>query len=360
MELTKLIEGLHPLETQVLPILEKQNRLQEVVAETKLSLAAVMRAFQWLENKKIVKLSESSKEVVKLLPNGTIALKKGLPEKIFLQNIAKKPTDIRSLLKNAKQEKDEFNACLGILKKSLAIEINKGVISITDHGKKLMTKESLEEDFLRTLEKPRETKKLNAEEKFALENLKNRKNYVDIVKIKEKSAELTKLGKKILSKGLEKSKSEDRLTTEMLKTGKWKNKSFRRYDVEINVPKIHGGKRHFVGQAIESAKRIWTDMGFKEMSGPIVNTSFWNFDALFTAQDHPVREMQDTYYLENPKKGKLPEKQVKQVKKAHEDGAGTGSKGWGNIWDKEQAKLNVLRTLTTVLSSKTLAKLKKV
>ncbi len=45
-------------------------------------------------------------------------------------------------------------------------------------------------------------------------------------------------------------------------------------------------------------------MGFKEMKGTIINSSFWNFDALFTAQDHPVRDLQDTFYLKN--KGKLP------------------------------------------------------
>ena len=145
----------------------------------------------------------------------------------------------------------------------------------------------------------------------------------------------------------------------MLKSGRWKGKTFRRYDVQINVPQISGGKRHFVNQALEYARRIWMDMGFKEMTGPMLTTSFWNFDALFTAQDHPVREMQDTFFIKNPENGKLPDKKiVERVKTAHTQGV-CGSTGWGGKWSEKEAMRNVLRPHTTVLSSKTLAQLKK-
>jgi phenylalanyl-tRNA synthetase alpha chain len=98
-------------------------------------------------------------------------------------------------------------------------------------------------------------------------------------------------------------------------------------------------------------------MGFKEMSSNFVVESFWNFDALFTAQDHPVREMQDTFFL--PYKGKLPEaKLVENVKKAHMQGI-SGSKGWGGEWKEEEAEKLVLRTHTTICSALALSKLKK-
>ena len=58
-----------------------------------------------------------------------------------------------------------------------------------------------------------------------------------------------------------------------------------------------------MNSAIDSARKIWTEMGFKEMKGNYIQTSFWNFDALFTAQDHPVREMQDTFFID--RKGEL-------------------------------------------------------
>jgi phenylalanyl-tRNA synthetase alpha chain len=97
-------------------------------------------------------------------------------------------------------------------------------------------------------------------------------------------------------------------------------------------------------------------MGFKEMSGNMLISSFWNFDALFTAQDHPVREMQDTFFID--KKVNLPDKKlVEAVRKSHETGV-EGSKGWQYKWNQELSKKMVLRTHTTSISSQTLAKLK--
>ncbi len=171
---------------------------------------------------------------------------------------------------------------------------------------------------------------------------------------------MTALGKELIKQKIIKKNTIDKLTPKMLKQGSWKNKEFRAYDVKINVPRINRGKRHFVSQAIDTARNIWLEMGFKEMPGPMVQTSFWNFDALFTAQDHPVRDLQDTFFIKNPKDGKLPDKKiVDNVKKTHENGWTTGSTGWDYKWEEENSKKNVLRTHTTCLSARTLAKLKK-
>jgi len=147
------------------------------------------------------------------------------------------------------------------------------------------------------------------------------------------------------------------LTPNMIKKGGWQGKKFRRYDVVSRVPKISGGKRHFVNQAVEYGRRVWTDLGFEEMSGDLIQSSFWNFDALFTAQDHPVRELQDTFFLN--KEIELPSKEVvEEVKKAHEQGT-DNSRGWQYKWDADDAKKAVLRTHTTCLSAQTLFKLSK-
>ena len=92
------------------------------------------------------------------------------------------------------------------------------------------------------------------------------------------------------------------------------------------------------------------------MRSTYTQTSFWNFDALFTAQDHPVRELHDTFFIKDLK-GQLPEnKLVSKVKQSHEKGS-SGSKGWQYVWDENEAKKIVLRTHTTCLSAKTLASL---
>ena len=360
MDIDKLIDTLHPLERKVLPVLSRVKKLNEIVSATGLQEVEVMRALQWMQNKEIIKIEENLRDVVVLDKNGHKYIKEGLPEKRFLNAIKDKALTREELKEKASLDYQEFNVCIGTLKSKVAIDINKEkdlIVSITDNGKKLLEKESLEEQFLKK-QFPIELKDLKDEEKFALENLKKRKEIIKQELIKERSAELTSIGNNILKKGISQKDIIDSLTPVIIKKGTWKTKKFRRYDVKINVPKVYNGRRHFVNEAIDYSRRIWLDMGFKEMEGPMIQTSFWNFDSLFTAQDHPVRDLQDTYFIKNPEKGSLPDKKlVNHIKKAHESGV-KGSTGWNYKWDPEEAKKNVLRTHTTVLSAQTIAKIK--
>jgi phenylalanyl-tRNA synthetase alpha chain len=66
--------------------------------------------------------------------------------------------------------------------------------------------------------------------------------------------------------------------------------------------------------------------------------------------------MQDTFYLNNPKTAKLPEKdRVNAVKETHENGGDSGSLGWGIDWNIDIAKKTVLRTHTTATTIRRLA-----
>ena len=100
-------------------------------------------------------------------------------------------------------------------------------------------------------------------------------------------------------------------------------------------------------------------MGFKEMTGNLVQTSFWDLDALFVPQDHPARDMQDTFYIKDPKYGKIPKELSKKIKSTHENGWTTGSKGWQYKWSEEEAKKLLMITHDTYLSARTLASIKK-
>ncbi|MBD3259436.1 phenylalanine--tRNA ligase subunit alpha [Candidatus Woesearchaeota archaeon] len=362
MDLKKLAETLHPLERKVLPLLTKTSSFNQLVESSKLKDIEVMRALQWLQNKKAVELKEEAKQIISLDKNGETYAKKGLPEMRFLKALKRAPRPVVKVAQESNIDKNEVNVCIGMLKKKAAIDISKEgkslKVSITDQGKKLLQKPTLEEQFLQSLKKQRTVDELKPEEKFAFDNLKARKNIIKVDKQKTIEANLTGLGKKLVKEKIDSKNVIDRLTPQMLSSGNWKGKSFRRYDVKINVPAISGGRRHFTKVARDYAKKIWTDMGFKEMTGTLVNTSFWNFDALFTAQDHPVRDLQDTFFIADPKNGKLPDKKtVDKVKTAHEKGT-AGSIGWRYDWKPEEAKKNVLRTHTTVLSAQTIAKLK--
>ncbi|MBT4696770.1 phenylalanine--tRNA ligase subunit alpha [Candidatus Woesearchaeota archaeon] len=361
MEENKITSTLHPLERKILPLLSKCKTLKELVEASKLKEVEVMRALQWLSNKNIVKIHIKPKETVELDENGLAYVKAGLPERRFLEAIKTKALHLDAIAKNAKLVREEVNACIGSLRKKAAIEITPDKkIKLTEPGKKILLKESLEEKFLKKLsKKPINIKELNTEEKFALQNFLKRKQIIKQVLEKLRETELTDLGKKVIKIKIKTSSDIERVTPELLKTGKWKNKQFRKYDVKADVPALNRGKRHFVNQATDYARQIWVELGFKEMTGPILNTSFWNFDALFTAQDHPVRELQDTFYIKHPAKGKLPPKKlVENVKATHEHGWNLGSTGWQYSWNPEDAKKNVLRTHTTVLSAQTLAALK--
>lgn len=360
MEGKKLIEALHPLERKVLPVLEKNHLLSDISKAAGLKEIEAMRALQWLENRGLAKTSQELKEVAAIDSNGEIYAKEGLPEKRFIKAISEKPLSLNEIPEKAGLTKEEMNICLGMLKSKAAIIMEKGMVGMSDQGKKFMQQESLEEKFLKRLEKGHtEIKSLKDEEKFAYELFRKRKGIVKTILLKIRSAELTAAGKKLSKMDISAEKTIDRLTPAMLRTGAWKGKAFRRYDVRINVPSISGGKRHFVSQAIEYIKKIWLEMGFREMNGSLTQTAFWDLDSLFVPQDHPARQMQDTFYLKDPAKGKLPANLWQKVKSVHENGADTGSKGWQSKWSEEIAKENLLRTHTTVLSAQAISKLRK-
>lgn len=146
------------------------------------------------------------------------------------------------------------------------------------------------------------------------------------------------------------------LPEELIKTGLWSKAKFRPYNVEVPGKRIYPGKRQPYQRFIESMKRKLVELGFMEMVGPLIESEFWNFDALYQPQDHPARDWTSTYELKQPSKGDLPSKEiVERVKAAHENGWKTGSTGWGYRWDPAKAMRLMPRAHGTCLSARTLA-----
>ncbi len=360
MNLDKLTQSLHPLERKVLPVLEKYNTVPAICNATGLKDVEVVRALQWLENKKIVKVDTSVSEIVILDKNGELYKKQGLPERRFLQALGDKELLLDKIAGKAKLSRDELNICLGLLRKKALIHISqdKGFkVKITEQGKNSLKKELIEESFLKK-DFPIESASLLPEERAALQSLRSRRAIIRVEQQKTKHVSLLPLGKQLLEMGVRDEKVIDAITPQIIQSGEWKKKPIRRYDVAVQVPKIAGGRRHFVSDSINRIRRIWRDMGFTEMTGSIVQTAFWDLDALYVPQDHPAREMQDTFYLKRPSKGLLPKELVKDVKAVHEFGGKTGSTGWQQAWSEEKAKELLLRTHNTVLSAQAIANLK--
>ena len=350
----KIIESLSPIERKIIPHLE-EKKLSRICVKSNLDKITVLRALEYLKKKKIIELNLQKKKIIELGINGILYKKKGLPERRLLNLLDKKRIlSLKEAPKESNLSTDEFKASLGTLKKKALIELKNGKI-IFNAKKEEISKKSLEEKFLENL--PLEKDSLNAEQNFALNELLKRKNIVEIKEKKEVEIKITNFGKKIIRSKISSQNLIEQINQELLKKEQnWKGKKFRRYDVKAKVSRIYGGKKHFVNQAIDYGRKIWIEMGFKEMTGDFVQSSFWNFDALFTAQDHPIREIHDTFFID--KELELPEKKiVDAIKKAHE-GEISGSKGWGNSWDENEAKRVCLRTHTTCLSAQTLSKLK--
>ncbi|MDO8563691.1 MAG: phenylalanine--tRNA ligase subunit alpha [Nanoarchaeota archaeon] len=349
--LQDIIEKLSPLEIKIVPFLN--HSIEKIREKSELDEVSIQRALKFLEAKGILKLTSLKINLIDLGTNGIYYKKNHLPERSLLLVLeTNNHIHLEEAKKLSKLSENEFKVSLGVLKNKAMISLTNGKISLSA-SKAELTKKFLEEQLIDIL--PTEKETLPPELLHALENLKKRK---EIIEIKEKniiSFELTELGKKIAGKEI-KSDLIEEVTSEVIKN--WsKNKKFRKYDLNAQVPKIYGGKKHFVNYSIEQGKKIWLELGFKEMSGDMITTSFWNFDALFTPQDHPVREMQDTFFIKDVK-GQLPEKEIiSSIKKAHENGV-SGSKGWQYSWNPENAKSVLLRTHTTCLSAKTLVKLR--
>jgi len=170
----------------------------------------------------------------------------------------------------------------------------------------------------------------------------------------------TKTAKRFFFKATGKTVSESagvtRLTPEMLKTGAWKEKRFQSYDLSTLVARAEGGRKHAYKQFLLGIKHKLAGMGFVEAHGPLVELEFWNMDALFMAQDHPAREIHDVFQVEDPARGEILDKELlKRVQQAHESGL-EGSEGWRYKWDAEIAARLVLRSHTTPVSARALAK----
>jgi phenylalanyl-tRNA synthetase alpha chain len=374
-----IIEHLHEHEKRILLALKDLEKatIEDLQRKTNLNKDSILKASAWAKTKGVVDVKDHVTEFLQLTEEGLEYLREGLPEKTLLRLIEKEPQKIAEL----KKKFPKLNIALVWINKNDWAKVFKGNLLITEKGRKALEEETKEEKVLRELKDGIKAIEELKVDKETIRNLLRRKLIKKIEKSK-KEITLTELGEKVLSeleteklpaivreKILERKVTEEKpivkgvvtqLTPEIIKTGEWKKAKLQKYDVSLPTPKVYPGKRHFMQQLIDYIRKVWLEMGFKEMTGPILEVSFWNFDALFQPQDHPARDLADTLYVKIPEKGRLPNKElVEIVKTTHENGWTTGSMGWQYEWDEEFAKKCVLRTHTTSLSARTLASLKR-
>ena len=318
---------MNSLQRSVLECLEKVADARELSEKSGVAYSSIMSLLPALEDNGLVELERVVEERLELTPEGRDYAENGLPERRLANS-----------LKNGEKAgaiaKKHGAIALQCAKKKGWVKVERGVVAKGKIGG-----DALEEFLSRPSTKSPALKE-------ALE-----RKLVSIKKDKSLKARITPAGKKALSGGT----IDSRLTPDDLKTGAWHEKNYAEYDLKTVAAEAYPGKKNAYKEFLNEVRMRLVGMGFREVHGPLVELEFWNMDALFMAQDHPAREIHDVFQVEDPCKGRKPDKALfERVRKAHEKGI-KGSTGWGYAWDPEVALRLVLRSQTTAVSARKLA-----
>ena len=69
------------------------------------------------------------------------------------------------------------------------------------------------------------------------------------------------------------------------------------YDITLPGTYVSKGYKNIILKVLEDCKSIFSNVGFDIVEGPQVETDYYNFEALNIPEDHPARDMHDTFYV---------------------------------------------------------------
>jgi phenylalanyl-tRNA synthetase alpha chain len=348
-------------EQKTLLALQKLNRratVAQIMETSGLAHAAVMRAALTLAERKLIAVHEQKQTIITLNQEGKLYAEKELPERGALEMTYRRGGEIpiSDIPHEVDITPDAIPVALAWLTQKHWATINreKGTIAVAQEEKPPLGDD---ERLLKLLAKKGSAivEKIDKSLQQAAITLKRRK----LAKMKEKTLqelELTDVGWQLVKKGLQIVSEISRLTPELIVSGKWRQVRLRKYNIEAPVAITWPGKKHPYARFLDELKEKLVALGFKEMVGPLIELSFFNFDSLYTPQDHPAREIFGVYYVKSPKYGKVDTYKavVENVKKTHEKGWKTGSTGWRYCFSLRDAQRLLLRAHGTSLSVRTL------
>ena len=355
------VSNLHIIEKKILLTLVKHNKMdiEKLATMANLSLDNVRRGIEWLKYKGIVLVSIQKESIIQLIskaPELTSLEDKSvidhltLPERRIIHEIKKtsqKSTKIGKLAKLCQMSNIEFSVGIQNAVRNGWLIKESDSLKITNSSERL----SLEETLLEKISKLKKIKlsELSNKELQGFNLLKKRPGYVKETIEKSFVISLTNEGKKIASSISSEDENEiGTITSEILNTGKWKNERFAEIDVTSPVRTYSIGRTHPLTDVINEIREIFVSMGFSEIEGSTIQSCFWNFDVLFTPQDHPARDMQDTFYLSNLTDEDIDPIISNKVSNFHKT-------EWNYDWNLEKSKKTVLRTHTTPVTIKYLS-----
>jgi phenylalanyl-tRNA synthetase alpha chain len=335
---------LHEYELLLLNLLKKQKSatVDSLEDSLKINKDSIVWAAENLAEKGFASVERDRRKSAKISDEGKKYISK-FPEELLVESIEKK---------GGTEQLKEIKDSIGLIwaKKNGWIELSQGNAKITPKGKGIALGNSsynyrkVLSELSKGLADPNSIIEQNAE---IITELRKR-NLIEIIERGEiKSIAITKAG---AEQKLEEEKGIGQLTRDAIISGKWKREEFRKYDINSPTEETYPARLHPLHEFLDTIRRIWLNMGFTEVSGPIIESAFWNFDALFSPQDHPTRDMQDTFFLKNPSELNVDDiALMKRVKKMHKT-------GWQDKWREDVAKQAVLRTHTTNVSAHSINK----
>ena len=323
------------------------STFEALVGETSLNEDQVRRALQWLASKGLVAIRETT--------SSTLKVEKNPSELVLLDKLERSTSGVPlKELRESFSSESEFSAAFGRARAAHWVRIE----GSPEPTVKLDAPEEAEglRTAIRTISAGGSEEGLSAEQRRLVQDLLKR-GILSRAESKVASISITESGRAAWTPSSQE-ETIDKLTPEILSSGRWRGKNLRPIDVEAKAPVVFPGRRHPVRDFIKEVRETYVSMGFIELQGDSVHPAFWNFDALFIPQNHPGREMQDTFYLKGMSDTKMKRRgDVANVAATHEDGWKTGSRGWGYSWRIEEARRLVLRTHNTVLTVKAMSEM---
>ena len=308
----------HDIEKKIITSL-KENPIQTpetLEKSTQLLPDQIRRGIEWLKLKNLAIVDESKSSTLSLGKNGVDSFEKGLPERRLLNLLTNGPRKLSDL---QKELGFVFGPAMGLSRKNNWIETSSDEIILKTIPSILPGEKTLQQIGSGTSSK-------DQIDKIDLTVLLKRPDFIIENITTSKKISLT-----------DSAKSVDVSNTSGA------------IDVEADVPELFVARTHPLKDTIDEIREIFVTLGFSEIFGNMTQSSFWNFDALFTPQDHPARELQDTFFLDNVSAKKIgTAEQIRNVSDSHK-------KNWRYQWDINEARKMVLRTHTTCVTIKHLA-----
>jgi phenylalanyl-tRNA synthetase alpha chain len=363
------LKSLHPLEVKTLLHFDGDTEFDAagIEADLGLKLGQCNQAISWLQAKAYIAETRREEHIFyERTDLGTEFAEKGTPTERIISTIAKEgPLTMPELAAAAGLEKKDVGSSFGQLSKQ-------GVLAMDDEKRVGFPSSSTPDvpsvdQLLRQLLKKAGTEELvhgdlSPEQQRAIApNAKKRGASSAMFRIIEREIVFYRLTKEGLSvraaladAGMT-GEEIGRLTPEMLRDGTWRGKTFREYGVNAPTSRLVPGRRNPYCEYLDSVKDKLVSLGFQEFDGPLVETEFWNSDALFMPQFHSARDIHDVYYVKEPSHAReIEEPYLSHIAQTHEDGWNTGSRGWGYSFDRDFTRRLILRSQGTVMSAKTL------